>query len=462
MTGASGGGGAALNRPSSAGAARRPTSARNGNGAVAEVTAGKPTVGVEGKRLRKIPASGAPRNAWEGPKEVQVDKSLPAGTKANTVVCGVTLIRDRNGNTASMVVVTGFGKAFRINLNSSSRQSAAPAAAITPVLDFHYGSVYALATSPNFIVTGADDRWICVWSLQSHALLVRARALAPVRCLDVCLRGMYLCSGTAGGCISIYVIELTQLKSAKYDGSIATPESKLVRLTALRETMRDITDVKFSPNMKMLAAGTREDLIEVYHCKFLDATHLKPASFSLRHIRRLRGHSSAITHIDWSSDNRLLQSNCGAYEILYWDVKAGTQLLSAQDSLEADTAWSSHTCVLGFTVMGIWPPDTDGTDVNIADVHFKKRLVATGDDFALVKVFNYPCVVKNAPCLVLSGHSSHVMNVRFIQNKDENNQSKSNSNKLMVASVGSHDNSAMLWSLTRNAQKAARKSYSIL
>lgn len=57
----------------------------------------------------------------------------------------------------------------------------------------------------------------------------------------------------------------------------------------------------------------------------------------------------------------------------------GKQLLSTHDSLEADTTWSSHTCVLGFNVMGIWPKGSDGTDVNALDVSEAKGIVATGE-----------------------------------------------------------------------------------
>lgn len=34
----------------------------------------------------------------------------------------------------------------------------------------------------------------------------------------------------------------------------------------------------------------------------------------------LRKHSSYITHLDFSADGNYLHSNCGAYELLYWDV----------------------------------------------------------------------------------------------------------------------------------------------
>ena len=57
---------------------------------------------------------------------------------------------------------------------------------------------------------------------------------------------------------------------------------------------------------------------------------------------------------------------------------SGKQLLSTHDTLEADTEWSSLTCVLGFNVMGIWPKGSDGTDVNAVDVNAAMGLVATG------------------------------------------------------------------------------------
>jgi hypothetical protein len=49
---------------------------------------------------------------------------------------------------------------------------------------------------------------------------------------------------------------------------------------------------------------------------------------------------------------------------MYWDVKSGSLLRSTRDTVEADTDWATWNCVLGFPVMGIWPRDTDGTDVN--------------------------------------------------------------------------------------------------
>ena len=53
--------------------------------------------------------------------------------------------------------------------------------------------------------------------------------------------------------------------------------------------------------------------------------------------------------------------------------------------------WHSQSCVLGWSVLGIWPPGADGSDINSAHRNGKKKFLATGDDFGQVKIFNYPC-----------------------------------------------------------------------
>jgi WD40 repeat protein len=57
----------------------------------------------------------------------------------------------------------------------------------------------------------------------------------------------------------------------------------------------------------------------------------------------------------------------------------------------------------------------------------------TGDDFGKVKLFRYPCVVEHAPFRTFSGHSSHVMNVRFLADQRR------------VVSVGGHDGAIFQW-----------------
>lgn len=53
--------------------------------------------------------------------------------------------------------------------------------------------------------------------------------------------------------------------------------------------------------------------------------------------------------------------------------------------------FEKHYSTLGEEVIGIWPKNSDVGDVNSCDVTGSASCVATGDDFGLVKLFNFPC-----------------------------------------------------------------------
>lgn len=40
---------------------------------------------------------------------------------------------------------------------------------------------------------------------------------------------------------------------------------------------------------------------------------------------KCHGHTSFITHLDWSNDSGYLRSNSGDYELLYWEAATGKQ-----------------------------------------------------------------------------------------------------------------------------------------
>ena len=166
-----------------------------------------------------------------------------------------------------------------------------------------------------------------------------------------------------------------------------------------KDCQQGITDLKYSPDGAMLAVATADRHVGLY--KVGTARYTKAA--------RCVGHSSLVRHVDWSRSGGVLQSVCSAYETLFWNAATGKQVTATQ----RDTAWHTWTCTLGFPVMGIWPEDADGTDINAADRDAAGALLATADDCGTVKLFNYPCVVEDAPHRAYSGHSSHVTCVRF-------------------------------------------------
>lgn len=134
-------------------------------------------------------------------------------------------------------------------------------------------------------------------------------------------------------------------------------------------------------------------------------------------LKKMKGHPSTITHIDFALDGRTIMSNCTSYNILFFDLMSGKHMPSGA-SAKRDETWETWTCTLGWPVQGIFPPCSDGTDINACDRAPDGTVLATADDFGMVKLFRYPCPVERAAFHQQVGHSSHVTNVRFVKNSN--------------------------------------------
>jgi hypothetical protein len=112
-------------------------------------------------------------------------------------------------------------------------------------------------------------------------------------------------------------------------------------------------------------------------------------SYSLKGA--LKAHKSFITQLDWSKDGRFMQSVCGAYELLFWNVDNLQQLTGGATMLR-DERWASYTVKLGWWVQGVFPPATDGSHVNGVDRTKDEKVIVTADDWGLVNLYKNPCM----------------------------------------------------------------------
>ena len=294
------------------------------------------------------------------------------------------------------------------------------------VLNSHHSDeLWGLAchsTRPEYVTCG-EDFLLARWSLQTKNQIKQVSLKYQAKVLAINEKKNEIAVGCKNG--RVLILDYEGLKTSK----------------EIPVCNKAISELKYSPaclengprnGTELLAVGTHNGKIYVYD-----------ASVRYKRVAILKGHHSTITHLDFSGDGSSLQSNCTSYELLYFNMDSFQQNTRGASQLK-DENWGSWTCTFGWWVQGIYPPCSDGTDVNSVDRSSCGRYLVTGDDFGTVKIFNNPALKKAAYKRFL-GHSSHVTNVRFAGNDQ------------YIVSVGGHDKSIFEWeNLTFNQKNRGR------
>jgi WD40 repeat protein len=162
----------------------------------------------------------------------------------------------------------------------------------------------------------------------------------------------------------------------------------------------------------------------------------------------LKGHSSYVSHLDFSLTGEYLQSNSGAGELFYWDVKDPKAGKRVKDPADAkDEEWLTGTCVYGWASQGVVMSAPKGTNIHGVSRSHGSALTkmpgktvppcvpvtAAVDDMGQVKLYVYPCVAATAPEKAYHGHSSNVSSCRFTFDDD------------CLITIGGSDNAVFQW-----------------
>uniref|UniRef100_A0A1L8E5X0 Putative echinoderm microtubule-associated protein-like 1 n=2 Tax=Nyssomyia neivai TaxID=330878 RepID=A0A1L8E5X0_9DIPT len=280
---------------------------------------------------------------------------------------------------------------------------------LSPVVMGHTDELWGLATHPTLphFVTGGRDRLLQMWDSLSHSVVWSKDIGEQVQSCCFSPSGDTICVGGITGRWLTFDSTTRELLDEHVDGQEA------------------IQVVRFSPDGAFLALGSRDNGIYVYQVNGNGRRYSK--------IGKCAGHSSFITHLDWSEDSKIMRTNSGDYELLYWNPTTCRQVTNP--SSLRDNTWATHSCTLTFETLGIWPENADGTDVNTASRSHDGKLIATGDDWGKVKLFGYPACQPKSLAHVGCGHSSHVTAVEFLQEDAR------------LISTGGHDTSVMQWTI---------------
>lgn len=280
---------------------------------------------------------------------------------------------------------------------------------LTPIVQGHTDELWGLDVHPTTeqFVSCGQDKQVYLWDTGSHLPLWSKAIEDPGRSVGFYPSGTVIAVGTMTGRWLVLDTDTRDLVSMHTDGN------------------EIISVVKYSPDGAYLAVGSHDNFVYIYSVTENGRKYSR--------VGKCTGHSSFVTHLDWSTDSQFIVTNSGDYEILFWEASTGKHITSA-DAVR-NLEWATSTCVLGFNVFGIWPEGADGTDINAVCRSHDKNLLTSADDFGKVHLFSYPCSQPRAPSHIYGGHSSHVTNVAFLHDDSH------------LISTGGKDTSILQWVL---------------
>uniref|UniRef100_A0A4W6CYD9 EMAP like 2 n=1 Tax=Lates calcarifer TaxID=8187 RepID=A0A4W6CYD9_LATCA len=285
---------------------------------------------------------------------------------------------------------------------------------LIPVVQGHTDELWGLDVHPSMeqFVTCSQDKQVHLWDTNSHQPLWSKTIEDPGRSAGFHPSGTVLAVGTMTGRWLVLDTDTRDLVSMHTDGN------------------EIISNVKYSPDGNFLAVASHDNFVYIY------AVTENGRKYS--RVGKCTGHSSFVTHLDWSTDSQYLVTNSGDYEILFLThTLPFREASSGKHVTNMDTVrnleWATHTCTLAFNTFGIWPDGADGTDINAVCRSHDGSLLASADDFGKVHLFSFPCSQPRAPSHEYGGHSSHVTNVAFLHDDSH------------LISTGGKDTSILQW-----------------
>uniref|UniRef100_A0A8C5T0B1 EMAP like 4 n=1 Tax=Laticauda laticaudata TaxID=8630 RepID=A0A8C5T0B1_LATLA len=189
----------------------------------------------------------------------------------------------------------------------------------------HTDELWGLGTHPfkDLFLTCAQDRQVCMWNSVDHTLEWTRLLDEPGHCADFHPSGTVVAIGTHSGRWFVLDAETRDLVSIHTDGN------------------EQLSVMRYTVDGTFLAVGSHDNFIYLYT---VTENGRKYSRYG-----KCTGHSSYITHLDWSPENKYIMSNSGDYEILYWDIPNGCKLIRNRSDCK-DIDWTTYTCVLGFQV----------------------------------------------------------------------------------------------------------------
>jgi WD40 repeat protein len=195
------------------------------------------------------------------------------------------------------------------------------------------GEVWGLAQQADgTVVTSGDDNKVMMWNPDTRKH-VKTCKVTDRREKSRRGRASTLSNKPDSQCSRSVAINDQWLAVAGNDGavSIRACSNADAECHLLKDSTEWIEVMSFSPDGQYLAVGSHDNTIYVY----------RTSDWGLQ--GKCTGHSSYIMALDWCCESKVLRTNCGAYELLFFTVPDCNQDPSGRSNYK-NTLWATITC----------------------------------------------------------------------------------------------------------------------
>lgn len=282
----------------------------------------------------------------------------------------------------------------------------------TILMHGHYQEeLWGLCVSPNGtrFVTCGGDKTVRIWTLD--ALIYTSTIKEDGRACDWSSNSNFIVLGTING----KIITLN-------------PSDKLTTIGELQSTFEKqqwIEDIKISPNNQLIAFGAHMGVSPV------EIMRVNEQGSDLQKFKVINiGLTSPLIHVDWDITSTYLVVNSEKFGLAYVNVPSGSVI---ESSASSNIAWYNWTCSFGYSMKGILAQLREKFDITSVCRSHSEKIVVTGNDEGVIKLYKYPCTSNTAPFKSYIGHSSMISKLRFL-----------NEDKFLV-SIGCSDKTVIVW-----------------
>jgi WD40 repeat protein len=288
-------------------------------------------------------------------------------------------------------LLLGFRSCEIFEMSSTEGRNAHFSSVVAAHYDVKVSHVTTHPTRPELFCTCGADRSVRVYDMKQHKQIHILQYDTQVKCSAYSGDGKMLIVGLGTG--------ISGAEDNKEGAYVVYNSKDLSRLHHGRLGALQIADIKTDPKGKTFAIASLDGSIYIFDIK----------TFAVKF--NCRGHRGGVINVDYSTDGRLLRSNCDRGDLVFWDVKTG-MLLSCEGM--GDVQWRSLTCKFSYETQMLWTYE----DINYNNVcrSNNEKMIVSADSCGLIKIFPSPCNIERPTYQQAKGHAAEALSVCFTCN----------------------------------------------